>query len=110
MKAWVVLALTGALSALGAGCTKKEAPPEDDTPCTVSPADSVGIAECDTFLCKHEACLRRSRGAASKALIKAERDSFKLAVTSSEGKPGLKAICVSKLAQLATDPACAPTR
>jgi hypothetical protein len=107
-KALFVLASAILLSALGGGCTKKEAPPEEDTPCTVSSADSVGIPECDTYLCKSEACFRRSKPAAAKSMVKAERDSFRIAAGSAAGKSGaVKAMCVSKLQQLAANPACA---
>lgn len=109
-KALLFLVPTMVLVALGGGCTKKDPPPEDDVPCTVSSADSVGIAECDTYLCKSEACFRRSKRspAAAKAMMRAERDSLRIIGTSSAGKSGgLRAMCVSKLQELTANPACA---
>ncbi len=104
-----ILASAALVSALG-GCTKTAPPPpEDDVPCTVASADSVGVAECDTYLCKSQACLERSKRSPSqvKAIIKAERDSFRIAAGTREGKAGaVKEMCVAKLAQLATSPAC----
>jgi hypothetical protein len=99
-----------AAAAIGGGCTKKDAAPADDAPCTVASADSVGIVECDTYLCKSEACFVRSQrtAAMAKALVKAERDSFRIVSRTPEGKNGsLKAMCVTKLQQLAVNPGCA---
>jgi hypothetical protein len=100
-----------ALWLLGVGCTKKEAPQEAATTATAtsSPrtAALVGIAECDDYLQKYEACLRRTRATTSLQGLASQREGFRLAAATPEGKAGLQATCKSLLDQLATVKACA---
>ena len=119
-----LLASVAALSLLGAGC-KKDAPPPTETtaegetsrsttqPATIAAAPrGVGVPECDQYLRKYEACLRGSSAPASGALLalKAQRDSYRIAAATPEGKSTLKAQCQAQMDRLATDKACAGPR
>ncbi len=114
--ALLALALTVGISLLG--CSKKPPVSDDEaTPtaraATVAPGESVGIAECDEYLQKYKACLKRSgsRAAGSLQAFKAQRESYRIAAGTPEGKAGLPATCRAKIEQLAADKACAgPTR
>jgi hypothetical protein len=108
----VMLALAVGLVALGGGCascSKKDAPPDDDDPPAASASapdkDSVGIAACDAYLHKYETCLAHTGNLQA---MKAQRDSFRIAAKTPEGRTGLKATCKKLLAQLSTNPSCAP--
>jgi hypothetical protein len=70
---------------------------------------SVGIPECDEYLQRWEACIRRSSLPAAGALqaFKAQRESFRIAAATPEGQATFKEKCRSMIDKLATDKACA---
>ena len=118
MRIRVALTLALALAPLGAGCSKKnDAPTTAETASAASavsvpplaPGAPVGVAECDENLRKWEACLGTAKSplAGSQPAIKAQRDSFRIAARTPEGKEGLRPLCQSMLARLAADKSCA---
>ena len=66
---------------------------------TARPADSVGVAECDEYIQKYEACLTKiaasSPAAQSpmKQAFEAQRAGFKSAASTAQGKATLAATC-----------------
>jgi len=62
-----------------------------------APAGSVGIAECDEYISKYEACLNEHVPAASKAQLQAAfdqlRTGWKTAAANPESRPGLTNAC-----------------
>jgi hypothetical protein len=99
----------GAL-ALAISCCSKSPPPADDDPPaeTASSPDAVGIPECDAYLKKYESCLRhsKSRVAHADAMFKAQRESFRVAAGTPEGKSTLPAQCKSLHEKLLENPIC----
>jgi hypothetical protein len=95
-----------AASALSLGCDKGEGGDGK----TGSSADSIGVAECDDYLKKWEACFSK-QGAAAKAAaepgMKQMRDAWKAAAAQGgAAKDALKTGCKSALDTLAQNPAC----
>jgi hypothetical protein len=114
-RAFVVPALL--LSLLGAGCSKKDTPSDAEaatsaTAAVQAPLSSsatpapVGVAECDDYLQKWEACIRRTGALTSLQALKAQRQSFFMAARTPEGKEGLAKTCQSLSDKLATSKAC----
>jgi hypothetical protein len=92
-----------------AGCSKSRPPADDDPPAdTATAPDTVGIPECDAYLKKYESCLRRSKSrmAHADAAFKAQRDSFRIAAGTPEGKSTLPAQCKSLHEKLLENPVC----
>jgi len=98
-------AMTVLLAALGlAACSKSEQPPTTAstmpaaTPsaASTSPASSTGVAECDDYLAKYEACLAAKVPAAAQDALKQSlattRDMWKQTLAAG-GKDALKASC-----------------
>ena len=50
------IALTLGLGLVSLGCTKHG----DDTPSAASTAQVTGVAECDDYIAKYEACIKKS--------------------------------------------------
>lgn len=99
------LAMTVLLAALGlAACGKSEQPATtaSTTPAATPPAastnptSSTGVAECDDYLAKYEACLAAKVPAAAQAALKQSlattRDVWKQTLAAG-GKDALKASC-----------------
>lgn len=107
-KVLVALMLGMGLVALGAGCSKDEAK-EGDKAGAAASGDSVGVAECDEYIKKYEACINKAGGPAKEAAqtaFKAQRDSFKASAATAAGKTALKGSCKTMLDSLATNPMC----
>jgi hypothetical protein len=71
--------------------------------------DSVGVAECDDYIKKYEACMSKVPAAGKPAMeqaFKTQRDSFKASAATPEGKTALKASCKTLVDSLATNPMC----
>lgn len=70
--------------------------------------DSIGVAECDEYVKKWEACFKDpTMRAAAEPAFKAQRDAFKTAAAQGgAAKDALKNTCKQALDQLATNPAC----
>jgi hypothetical protein len=83
-KSVVCVLVLGAIAAVAA-CKKAE--PE---------SPGIGVAECDAYITKYEACIGKM-GAAAKAAaepgFKAQRDAFKQAASTPEGKTALSTQC-----------------
>lgn len=104
----LALALVGTLAA----CQREAAPPPAaapaaapaavpaTAPATAAPtatADSVGVAECDDYLARYEACLAAKVPDGVKATLQQSlaqtRAAWKSAATTEAGKQGLAAAC-----------------
>ncbi|HEX8686885.1 MAG TPA: hypothetical protein VF654_10290 [Pyrinomonadaceae bacterium] len=76
------------------------------TTSTASAGDSIGIAECDDFLKKYEACVSGKVPAAAQATFKTSldtwRSSWKQLANTPQGKAGLATACKSALDQAKT--------
>jgi len=71
--------------------------------------DSVGVAECDDYLTKLQACLGKMPAAAKPAMeqsFKQSREAWKAAAATPAGKAQLKITCKASLDALAQNPAC----
>jgi hypothetical protein len=64
---------------------------------TMSSGDKIGVAECDDYIAKYEACLRDKVPAAGRAQMetsfKQARDAWKKAAETPQGKASLAAAC-----------------
>ena len=108
-KVLVALMLGMGLMALGAGCSKDDSKGGDSKPGAAAAGDSVGVAECDDYIKKYEGCLSKMPAASKAAMdqaFKAQRDSFKQAASTPEGKTALKSSCKQLVDSLASNPAC----
>ncbi len=107
MKKLLVALMVGTgLLVLGAGCGKEEA--KGDGKAGAS-GDKIGVAECDDYITKYEACIGKVPAAGKPAMeqaFKAQRDAFKQAASTPEGKAALKTQCKTALDTLAQNPAC----
>jgi hypothetical protein len=100
-----VSVLSGALlAALLAGCGKK------DGGSTAASGEAVGVAECDDYLKKVDACSAKAtpeNKSAMEASMKANRESWKEATKTEAGKEALKTGCKAALdAFIAANPGC----
>jgi hypothetical protein len=109
-KVLVALMLGMGLVALGAGCSKEEGIKEGaDKAGAAAAGDKIGVSECDEYVTKYEACIKKAGGPAAAAAepgLKAQRDAFKQSAATPEGKAALKTSCKSMLDGLATNPMC----
>lgn len=105
----VALVLGMGLVVLGAGCGKEEAKGGDGKTGAAASGDKIGVTECDEYITKYEACIKKAGGpaaAAAETAFKAQRDSFKQGASTPEGKAALKTSCKTMLDSLATNPMC----
>jgi hypothetical protein len=103
-KVMVALITMSGLLLWGAGCGKDE--PKSDTG---SAAGAIGVAECDEYIKKFDACLAKMPAAAKPAQEQASkqlRDGWKAAAATPQGKEGLKTGCKAALDSLAQNPMC----
>lgn len=83
--------------------------PEGETSKLCLPGQGIGVAECDRYLEKYEACLAKMPPAAMHAVqeaLKAQRAGFKQVATMPEGRAALAASCKMALDALAQNPMC----
>lgn len=95
----IVGCVAAAVLVLGSGCKKKDA----------GGGESTGVAECDEYITKYEACLGKMPAAAKGTMeqaFKAQRDSFKASASTPEGKAALKTSCKQLVDALASNPTC----
>lgn len=76
------------------------------SPATTASADKIGVAECDEFLDKEEACIKDNvpanmRGTFEQSMT-AARNSYKTAAATPQGKATLAASCASALSTAKT--------
>lgn len=70
---------------------------------TAPAGDSVGVAECDEYIKKYEACLTKVAAKAPQAeaplktAFQAQRDSFKTGASTPQGKTALVTVCKNAL-------------
>lgn len=98
-----------ALAAVGMGVGCGGGDKKEGDKGAAASGDSVGVAECDDYLKKMEACLGKMPAegkAASEQGLKASRDSWKQAAATPQGKETLKPTCKAALDTLAQNPAC----
>jgi hypothetical protein len=104
----VAITLALVLVSLGAGCSRHDEPREDDRPAATVPADT-GVAECDEYIARYEACVEKgavpARESARQAL-RAQRESFKAAPPSPRARAAMKRTCRRLLDGLAQNAAC----
>jgi hypothetical protein len=103
-----VLLFALAAVGMGVGCGGGDKKEGDDKGAAAS-GDSVGVAECDDYLKKMEACIGKMPAEAKAAQeqgFKASRDAWKQAAATPQGKEGLKATCKASLDALAANPMC----
>lgn len=95
-----------AASALVVGCSKEGGGGDGKTGAA---GDSVGVAECDEYIKKYEGCMSKvpAEGkAAMESAFKTQREGFKAAASTPEGKTQLKTTCKTLVDSLASNPAC----
>jgi hypothetical protein len=98
--------LTGALMLAcggGAGNTSNTA---NTAGGTTASGDKIGVAECDEFIQKYEACINSKVPETARSMVKANLDSmrnaWKQAAATPQGKAGLAQGCKQALAQAKT--------
>lgn len=70
---------------------------------------SIGVAECDDYIKKYQACLDKMPAAAKPTAeqgFKVQIDAWKASAATPEGKAALKTGCKATLDALATNPMC----
>lgn len=70
---------------------------------------NTGVAECDEYITKFEACIGKMDPAAKAAAepgFKTQRESFKQAASTAAGKEALKTQCKSLIDAMKQNPAC----
>jgi hypothetical protein len=105
MTKWMI-ALIAAGALLG-GCSKDGDKGADGK--TAAAGESVGVAECDEYITKMEACMGKMPAeakAVQEAAFKQARDGFKTGASTPEGKAALKTSCKAMVDALANNPAC----
>lgn len=94
---------SAAKPATKADATKADAPKTDAPKTEVASGDSVGVAECDDYIKKYEACLTSIAAKAPqvegpmKTAFQAQRDGFKKAAETPAGKATLKDVCTKAI-------------
>lgn len=92
-KSLVCVLVLGAIAAVAA-CKKDE-----------PAAPGIGVAECDAYITKYEACIGKMGAAAKTAAepgFKAQRDAFKQAAATPEGKAALSTQCKAAMDAIKT--------
>jgi hypothetical protein len=100
-----VIALALALG-LAAGCSRHRDAGGDERP---APADATGVAECDEYVARYEACLEKMAGAAGEAprqALRAQRETFRATAANVASRAGLKKTCRQLMEGLAQNAAC----
>jgi hypothetical protein len=96
-----ILSLIIAIGLMGCGGAKTA-----DNTKTASTGDKIGVAECDEYIEKYEACLNEKVPEAQKATFKSSLDtmrkSWKDAASTPAGKDAMKTGCKSALDQAKT--------
>ena len=100
----IALLMAGGL-VVGVGCGGDKAGGD------AKPGDAAGtgVAECDDYIKKYEACLSKVPAAGKPAMetaFKTQRESFKQGASTPEGKKALKGTCTQLLSSLAQNPMC----
>ena len=108
-KVLTALMLASGLALVVAGCGKDEKAGGHDGKTGAASGESVGVAECDDYIKKYEACMSKVPAAGRPAMeqaFKTQRESFKSGASTPEGKAALKGTCKQLVDSLAQNPAC----
>lgn len=71
--------------------------------------NSIGVAECDDYIKKYQACIDKMPAAAKSTAeqgFKVQIEAWKTSAATAEGKAALKTGCKATLDALANNPAC----
>lgn len=105
-KVMVALVMVGGLLLVGAGCSKEEGAKTTEGAAAAS-GDKIGIQECDDYIAKYGACIKKmpeaARGPAEQG-FKQMKDGWKQSAAAS--KDATKAACKTALDSLANNPMC----
>jgi len=85
------------------------AAPAADTAAAPAAGGEIGVAECDDYLKKMEACMGKMPAATKTAMeqgFKASKDAWKQAAATPAGKDSLKTACKAAADAMAANPAC----
>jgi hypothetical protein len=109
-KVMIALMMAGGLFVLGAGCGgEKSGTDAKDTKGTTAAGDKIGVAECDDYFTKLDACMGKMPAAGKAAFEQSRKqnhDAWKQAASTPQGKEGLKTGCKAALDALAQNPSC----
>jgi hypothetical protein len=108
-KVLIGLLMAGGLVVLGAGCGNEKAGDGKDAKGTAASGDSIGVAECDDYFKKLDACMGKMPAAGKAAFEQSRKqnhDAWKAAAATPQGKEGLKTGCKAAVDALAQNPAC----
>ena len=102
-----VCLLMGALMlACGGGATDNASNTSNTAGGTTASGDKIGVAECDEFIQKYEACVNSKVPESARSMVKANLDSmrnaWKQAAATPQGKAGLATGCKQALEQAKT--------
>ncbi|MFT3774894.1 MAG: hypothetical protein QM820_56830 [Minicystis sp.] len=107
-KVMVALIMTGGLLLVGAGCSKEEHK-DADKGATGATGDKIGVQECDDYIAKYTACIAKMPAAAKSTAeqgFKTQKDAWRAAAATPQGKEGLKTGCKMALDSLAQNALC----
>ncbi len=93
----ILLVLAVAVGALSMGACKKDE--------AAAAGPGIGVAECDAYVTKYEACINKMGAAAKSAAepgFKAQRDAFKQAAGTPAGKAALATQCKAAMDAIKT--------
>ena len=100
----VCLVLCCVMLACGGGATDNTANTANST--ATASGDKIGVAECDEFIQKYEACVNSKVPETARTMVKANLDSmrnaWKQAAATPQGKAGLATGCKQALEQAKT--------
>ena len=103
-KVMVGLIMAGGLLLVGAGCSKSEGGEN-----TAASGDKIGVQECDDYITKYAACIAKMPAAAkgpAETGFKTQKDAWKAAAATPQGKEGLKTGCKMALDALSKNALC----
>jgi len=101
------LLLGAVMLACGGGTTENTANTANTAGGTTASGDKIGVAECDEFIQKYEACVNSKVPETARSMVKANLDAmrtaWKQAAATPQGKAGLAAGCKAALDQAKTN-------
>ena len=100
-----MIALALALG-LAAGCSQHRDPKDDERP---APPEAIGVAECDEYVARYEACLEKMPGPAGEAprqALHAQRESLRATAANPSSRAAVKRTCRELMEGLAQNAAC----
>jgi hypothetical protein len=107
-KVMVALMMASGMLLVGAGCGNKDDAAKGGEK-TAATGDKVGVTECDDYITKYTACIAKMPGAARSTAetgFKTQKDAWRAAAATPQGKEGLKTGCKMALDALAQNALC----